>query len=160
MTRRMLITFTLYIALCGCTPGEEALPDHSATPGDSQILEVDEIGATEALAANGDVDAARRLVQYYVLGDADREKAMRWQRVAIDLGDESMKLNLATYLALSGSQADCRQAEALLQGLGDQSQTGDLASRSRQALNTLKYGFEGEGPCVRWLTTREAEGAR
>jgi len=50
----------------------------------------------EKRALEGDISAARRLANYYMLAHYDKQKALYWMRVAAKHGDKVSKENIRT----------------------------------------------------------------
>ena len=98
-----LILLIMCILISGCSYKEVGLSD-------CFILSADEIKQLEPKAIDGDLDAARRLVDYYRFIDYDnRSERLKWLRLLAESGSANDKYNLAFELLLDSTSLNDKQ---------------------------------------------------
>jgi len=115
-----ILALALPIALASCSedpaPAQtKALPEVVAvTPSAKFELNEADLAQQKAAAKTNDVEAIRRLAQYYQLTLGDSVQAEYWLKRGSDLGDLSMRESYAYLIAENGN---CLGAESLLQSV-------------------------------------------
>lgn len=132
--------------LAGCEPTTDTPVELSVdaptntTAGDGFHLSESEIDELEPKARAGDVEAARRLTDYYQLYVSDIERTTYWQRVGVKHGDALSTLNLASNLASRGTAESCVEAIALLARVQSTTKRADLRERAKATLSSITEG--------------------
>lgn len=146
----------MLMGLLACSRG----PQQVGTPGNEYDLTEGELAAATRKAESGDLASMRRLVDYYNWVHSDPDKAIPWLRAAARQNDPDSKEELAGRIVESGAEADCREAQRLLESASNLSD-GEQRARIQADLAWLAQGTDGSGPCVQWLrvdgTTLEEE---
>jgi hypothetical protein len=116
---KSLFPLILTLIVAGCGPAAENREElaveasKNVTAGDGYYLSETEIAELEPAARGGNVQAARRLTDYYQLYVSDLEKTTYWQRVGAENGDALATFNLASNLASRGTAESCAEALGL-----------------------------------------------
>lgn len=144
----------MLMVLLACSRG----PQQVGTPGSEYGMTEGELAATTRKAESGNLASIRRLVDYYNRVDSDPDKAIPWLRAAARQNDSNSMQELAGRIVESGAEADCREAQRLLESASKLSD-GEQRARIPADLAWLTQVTGGSGGCVQRFrvdgTTRE-----